>query len=129
MARKPATQPDKQFGVRLTEEEVAFLRREKAATGARSLSAVVEEGILALVDEIEGGQGACLAVPTTGGRTRDDLLPRQFWFRVATFGRIEEVATRHGWTRQALARAALHRLARLAEDRERRGDAPDSGGG
>lgn len=115
----PCVAERKGFGIRLTVEEDELIRRERHVTGARSMTAVFEGAIIGLLaDQEEIGRTGLTVPPSPVAKL--DMPARQFRLAPSTLRMIEETTARHGWSGQMIARAALFRLAREMEERDRR---------
>lgn len=112
----------RQFGIRLTAAEDELIKKEKRATGARSLSSVFERALLEIVTDREELAKTGLVVPPMMA-AHGELLERQFRFHEETLQLLDETSAVYGWNKQLISRAAMLRLAQAAAARGRAGGA------
>lgn len=120
MAEAPSR--GRQLGIRLTAAEDELVRKEKKATGARSLSSVFEHALLEILADREKLAKTGLVVPPMLA-VHGASLARQFRLHVKTLRLLDETAEIYGWNKQLITRAAMLRLAQAAEARGRAGEA------
>lgn len=95
----------KMLQARLTAQDIEVIEAAKKATGANSLSLVVERALQALIEETEGGRKGLVVMPLDA-----KMLRRNYYIAPDVLDRLDAIAARFGFNTQQLIRAAIARL-------------------
>jgi hypothetical protein len=104
----PPRSDNRPIAVRLTAAEEAMIHRERERRGAPSLSTVLDQAVLALLERSDIRREG-LRVPS---RDSGKLVPRRYMLGPRTIRLVREAAARHGFTIEEILRAAIAELAR-----------------